>query len=110
MRRYLIVGNQTLRSDALRAAAHKRAEAGDAQFRIVVPPTHNLGAWSEGQACAAAEERLADALARFREEGIDVDGSVGDPRPVAAVADALLADPAFDEIIVSTFRMRQSTR
>ena len=71
-------------------------------FHVVVPMTHPTGAWSEGSAHAAAPARLAAAVERFKGAGLDVTAEVGDASPVAAVGDALIAQPDVDEIIVST--------
>jgi hypothetical protein len=57
--------------------------------------------WTEGEAHAVAERRLASALRAFRGMGAQVTGEVGDISPVRAIADALLA-AEFDEIILST--------
>jgi len=47
--------------------------------------------------------REAEALARLRGEGFEVEGEVGDASPVRAIGDVLLARPDdFDEIILST--------
>jgi len=102
MTRYLVVGHQTLDSEELLAELRRRAGDGG-RFHVVVPMSHPSGAWSEGSAHAAAEVRLADALERFRAAGLDVSGEVGDASPVAAVGDALIAEPDVDGIIISTF-------
>ena len=102
MARYLVVGHQTLDSDELLAELRRRSDDG-AQFHVVVPMSHPSGAWSEGSARVAAEIRLAGAMERFRAAGLDVTGDIGDASPVAAVGDALIADPDVDGIIISTF-------
>jgi hypothetical protein len=101
--RYLVVGNQTLASDALRAAVLERARAGPASFHVVVPatPTRDHLMWSEGESTAVARRRLDDALAWMAEAELAATGEVGDPSPALAAADALLYDE-FDEILVST--------
>lgn len=102
MRRYLVVGNQTLTSNELLGEMLRRAEAEPSSFHVVVPMTHPTGAWSEGSAHAAAQARLEVAVERFKEAGLEVTAEVGDASPVAAVGDALIAQPDVDEIIVST--------
>lgn len=103
MRRILVVGNETLGSDALRAAIAERLAAGPSEFHLVVPasPSHALF-WSEGEANTRARGRLDEALARMHAEGIITTGEVGDANPVLAVEDVLRHED-FDEIIVSTF-------
>jgi hypothetical protein len=103
MGRYLVVGNQTLGSDQLRAKIQESIEAGPSQFHIVVPVSHPAGSWSDGKAMKLARERLDQALASFEGLGAKVTGEVGDASPVRAIADVLISDPEpFDEIILST--------
>jgi hypothetical protein len=103
MRRFLIVGNQTLGSDELRAAVRERLAEGPCRFHVVVPatPPHEHFSWSEGEAIAVAREHLDAALAWMDAEGATSTGTVGDGSPGLAVADAL-EHGSFDEIIVST--------
>jgi hypothetical protein len=56
-----------------------------------------------GSMCARdiARRRLETALALLRGVGVEAEGEVGDERPTYAIQD-VLADRAFDEIIVST--------
>lgn len=51
---------------------------------------------------ASAAERLQEGLERFRALGADVEGEVGDARPIDAIRDVMLHAPPFDEIILST--------
>jgi hypothetical protein len=101
--RYLIVGNQTLAGDALRAAVMERDRASPASFHVVVPatPTRDHLMWSEGEASVVALRRLDDALGWMRAVDATATGEVGDASPALAVADALLHGE-FDEILVST--------
>jgi hypothetical protein len=101
MRRYLVVANRTLGGEHLLDAVRQRMQQGDCSFHVVVPVHHPKEAWTEGGVEAAAHERLADALERFRELGADVDGEVGDASPVRAIGDVLLREQV-DEIILST--------
>jgi hypothetical protein len=103
MRRFLIVGNQTLASDELRAAVRERVADGPCRFHIVVPatPPGDHFSWSEGEAITVARRRLDEALAWMDEEGATCTGTVGDGSPALAVADVLERE-SFDEIIVST--------
>jgi GABA permease len=106
MRRYLVVANQTLGGEHLLDKVRECVAAGPCHFHVLVPasPPHDHLTATEGQARTAAQRRMEEAVARFRQLGtdVDVDGSVGDARPAQAVAD-LLRHHVFDEIILSTF-------
>lgn len=104
MRRYLVVANQTLLGDPLLGRIQECLAAGPCQFHLVVPATHVPGkvTWTEGHDQAVARERLDQALERFRALGADVEGEVGDARPIDAIRDVMLHAPPFDEIIIST--------
>jgi hypothetical protein len=106
MRRYLIVANKTLLGDPLLARVRECLAAGPCQFHLVVPASHvpGRGMWMEGRERALAAERLGIALERFRalDPEAEVDGEVGDTRPIDAIRDAMLHAGRFDEIILST--------
>ena len=88
----LVVANVTVMSRELAAALKERAAGEQLTFTLIIPATFGR---------AAAHARLAEALEHLREHGLEVDGSVGDADPVAAVVDVW--DPKLhDEIIVST--------
>ena len=92
----LVIANVTAASDELLEALRSRAAAGDADFTLMIPPS---GVGREAR--EAAEASLEQALARMREAGLEVSGSVGDTDPVVAVHEAW--DPArYDEIVVAT--------
>jgi hypothetical protein len=55
----------------------------------------------------AAEHDLEGALERLRGVGLDIEGEIGDPDPVAAVQDAVNT-ATYDEIIVSTLHKHVS--
>lgn len=103
MRRCLIVANRTLAGPDLVGEVIDRDAREPCAFHVLVPATREHGsmAWTEGAALAHARRALDDALARFRDAGIDVTGEVGDESPMLAIGDALRRDH-FDEIIVST--------
>ena len=101
MTRYLVVANQTLAAEHLLERVRACTREGPCRFHLVVPATHPKGVWTEGTVRAEAQVRLDEALARFRDLGVTVDGEVGDTSPVLAVKDAMLAR-TFDAIIVST--------
>jgi hypothetical protein len=93
-RKILVVANVTATSDALLDAMRERAAAEPTAFTLVVPSTSAGGR-------AAAAEKLAGAIERFRGAGLEVDGATGDTDPIIAVTEAW--DPTrFDEIVVST--------
>lgn len=104
MRRYLVVSNQTLSSEALGEKVRSCQAEGPCQFHVVVPATHGHEhlTWTEGHDRAVARERLASTLERLREVGAAVDGEVGDARPLDAIADAMRERPPFDEILLFT--------
>jgi hypothetical protein len=99
----LVVANRTAGSSELLEALRERAEQGPAQFHLVVPASPRGASWAfdmhSGQ--DAAEHDLEGALQRIRDLGLDVDGEVGDPDPVAAVSDSAHMG-GYDEVIVST--------
>lgn len=68
------------------------------------PRTHpaDHATWTEGHDRAIAAKRLESALAWFVELGAEVDGEVGDARPLDAIRDALRGRPPFDEVILFT--------
>ena len=103
MRRYLIVGNQTLASDRLAEKVQDVLAAGPAEIHVVVPatPTHEHLTWTEGAAHEVAERNLEAAITLFSELGAEVNGEVGDAHPIEAIRAALQGQP-FDEIILST--------
>lgn len=101
-RRILIVANQTAGGSHLRQAVRKRIEEGPCVFTLLVPSTAPPEVvWTEGQAHAAAEERMREAVEGLREVGAEVQGVVGVQRPIHAITDVLVENP-HDEIIVST--------
>jgi hypothetical protein len=103
VRRYLVVANLTLGGDHLLEEVRARAAEEPSRFHIVVPatPPQERLTWSEEDARAAAHERLVEAIRRFRELGVDVDGEVGSHRPLEAIG-AALGGGDFGEIILST--------
>lgn len=103
MRRYLVVANQTLGGSHLIDKVRETLAHGPCTFHVLVPatPPGHLATWTEGEALAVAQERLDNALTRFKELGAEATGEVGDPDPLQAIADALRERP-FDEIILST--------
>lgn len=102
MRRYLIVANRTLAGSHLTSKVRELHEQRPSSFYIVVPATPPHGhTWTEGEARAIAEQRLASALQLLAGIGVEAEGEVGDERPTYAIQD-VLAKREIDEIIVST--------
>jgi hypothetical protein len=103
-RRVLVVANRTLAGENLRNALRRAAAAG-AELRVVAPilpsRVHYIASDVDRE-LADARERLAAALEWARAEGLQADGTVGDPfTAFGAVEDELRAFGA-DEVIVST--------
>ena len=91
----LVVASVTAASDDLLAALQERerTSAVPVDFRLVMP--------SQSSSREADEQRLAEALERWREAGLTSEGTVGDRDPVQAVAE-ICRPGRFDEVIVST--------
>lgn len=123
-RRVLVVSNATLRAQRLEDTLNQLAAEGDVRFHLVVPaaeatPVTGEHSWFETTGEVAhpreadlsgrslAKHRLREALTRLRAAGLHVDGSVGDPDPLQATADALEDFPA-DAIVLSTLPRAQS--
>jgi hypothetical protein len=92
----LVVANVTGSSPELIQALKQRAGREDCRFTLIVPAT---GGGSAGR--DAARRRLDRAIELMRQEGLEVEGCIGDPDPVAAVSD-VWEPTKFDEVIVST--------
>jgi hypothetical protein len=104
MRSYLVVGNQTLASPELAKVIDELLATGEpTDFHVVVPatPVQHGFTWDEGEARAAARERLEAFVAQLKARGAGVSGEVGSRDPIEAVQDALRGHPV-DEIILST--------
>ena len=99
----LVVANRTAESEELRQALTERAAKGDSpKFTLVVPSAHGLAkAANPDQDAPEAQSHVDNAVAKFREAGLDIEGRLGDPDPVAAVQDAHNMG-TYDEVIVST--------
>jgi nucleotide-binding universal stress UspA family protein len=103
-RRILVVSNETLRGEALRAEIAHRARAGESEVRVVCPALNTkIKYWvsDEDQARQQAQERLDAVIAQLARDGIPAQGDIGDSDPLQAIEDALRLFPA-DEVIVST--------
>jgi hypothetical protein len=103
VRRYLVVGSQTLRSARLLRELKTCASRGPAQFHLLVPAEKpdRHSASSEADARAVSRQRLDAALLDFSAAELKVDGEVGDSNLLDAVREALDRE-VYDEIILST--------
>jgi GABA permease len=105
MRRYLVVAHRTLGGDHLLEHVQALREEGPCRFLLLVPVEHPSDhAWSDGEVAHAARRRLQEGRDRFHDEGIVVDGEIGDANPVYAVSTVLRREGpgAFTGIILST--------
>jgi membrane protein implicated in regulation of membrane protease activity len=103
-RRVLVIANETVGGETLRARIRERTEGARAEVLVVSPALNTpLKHWvsDEDGARNAAQERLDRSLAQLREAGIDARGEIGDGEPLQAIEDALRTFGA-DEIIIST--------
>jgi hypothetical protein len=94
--RVLVVARQTAASDDLRDALVQRAERGPISVTLLMPAA-GIGF----DAREASQGDLDAATSRLRDAGLEVEGVVGDPNPIEAVAE-VWKPGAFDEIIVCT--------
>lgn len=116
----LLVANQTVASEAVRAALqdladrhdnlavyvaipatpsqHLVAEAGGGRLP---PPSQGLDGRTDEAGMAQARWRLRTALKMLAELGVAADGRVADPNPIVAVGRAI-DDHPIDEILLST--------
>ncbi|HYZ29512.1 MAG TPA: hypothetical protein VE570_10680 [Thermoleophilaceae bacterium] len=107
MARILVVANRTAESPELLDAM--RAKGTEHEYVLVVPASG--GALEKAADPDAAREHtqphLDAALQKMRAAGFNVEGTVGDTDPTAAVQDAANFDH-FDEIIISTLPLHLS--
>jgi hypothetical protein len=105
-RRVLIVEHRTLLTQELLDAVSERAARGPCKFTLLIPnPARGLHKVVDPQDQSAnpARSELAQELPALQlaARGMEVEGIVGDPDPVAAVEDAINLR-GFDEIIISS--------
>src|SRR5690606_26769352 len=93
----------TLGGAHLLAELRRRVAEGPCRFHVVVPANTGSGGWTHtiDEARVVAGRRLQQAIAAFGDLGAQVDGQVGDERPLDAMLDALRRWPC-DEVILST--------
>lgn len=98
----LIVANETAAGLHLRKVIATRVSEEPCRFTLLVPATTPEGfTWTEGSAHMAASHRIDEALPPLHAAGVEIDGVVGDRRPLLAIEDFLRHEQV-DEIIVST--------
>jgi hypothetical protein len=99
----LVVANRTAECEELEQALKDRAAKGDSpKFTLVVPSAHGLAkAANPDEGIPEAQHHVDNAVAKLRGAGLDVEGQLGDPDPIAAVQDAHNSG-GYDEVIVST--------
>jgi hypothetical protein len=107
MARILVLANKTAESPELLEAL--KAKGTDNEYVLVVPASG--GVLEKAADPDAAREHtvphLDAALENFRAAGLNVEGSIGDSDPIAAVQDANNFGQ-FDEVIISTLPQRAS--
>jgi hypothetical protein len=100
----LVVANETIGGAKLLEAVRQKAQADPStRFRLVVPrtrPRSGLVIYDDAVR-DAAQVRVDLARSFMAQEGLQVEGEVGDPDPYTAVMDAV-ADGGVDEIVIST--------
>lgn len=102
MANVLVVANRTAECEELRQALKERAAQGEAKFTLVVPSAHGFAkAAGSDDAPADTQSHMENAVNGLRAAGLDIEGQLGDPDPVAAVQDAA-NQGNYDELIVST--------
>jgi hypothetical protein len=103
VKKILVVANQTVGGAKLLETVRARAGEGDVSFALVVPRNRppSGGIIYDDAVRHAAEVRLSLAKQFMTQEGIRIEGDVGDEDPYTAAMDGIaLYNP--DEVIVST--------
>jgi hypothetical protein len=106
----LVVANQTADSDELIDVLRTRARQGAARFTLLVPASPPGVTWDPDMHSRSEEAggQMQRALERMRAAGLDVEGRLGAPDPVAAVEGVAGQGERFDEAIVSTWPVPMS--
>jgi uncharacterized membrane protein len=101
-RRILVVADDTLTQEVLRAEVLRRVGGQEAEVLIVAPGLARSDRWDAEAAAARADasRRVDEAVATLSGSGVVAWGTVGDADPLRAVRDALRTFRA-DEVIVA---------
>lgn len=103
--RLLVVANETVGGEALRAEIRERCRGRDCEILVVTPALGVSRAehWASDvdEAIERARQRMELSLIAIGELGLSARGEVGDSDPNVAIEDALRVFPA-DEIVIST--------
>jgi hypothetical protein len=94
----LVLANETVLGEPLLDRIREKARASERSTFLIVSPQSDP---TQGEH-PEAEQRLRQALARLRSEGIDAHGQVAHPDPFTAAMHAI-NDERIDSILVSTF-------
>jgi len=108
--RVLVVANRTAECPELLDALRARAVRGPCEFMLLVPSTPHGIAWAADMHAGGreAEDHRQAFVDELRGEGLNVaEAKVGDPDPLAAVADECNFNE-YDEVIVSTLPLKIS--
>ncbi len=110
--RVLVVANETVQADALLTELRGLHDHEHAARYFVCVPAHVLRTgqgpvWAPDTAVTAAEHRLETTLEILRGEGLQVDGAIGDYRPLRAI-DQAVAEFHPDLIVISTHPQERS--
>lgn len=107
--RVLVMANETVNSQELLEELRKIGADKDAKYSVIVPAspietgaaaTHGpLDVWEATK--QAAQERLDQTLDALRSDDLEAEGTVGDQRPLRALADAVHAFHP-DQIVIAT--------
>ena len=103
VRHILVLANETVAGKTLLDAVRERAEQGRIRVTVICPqnaPRTGLVVYADSRR-SAAERRLERTVALLTAAGIEAEGAVVDPDPLAALRDAL-EEHRPDEVIIST--------
>lgn len=99
----VILAHRTAAGPHLQRVVKARVAEQACHFTLIVPAEPPEGfVWTERQAAEETRRVVDEAVKLLRGLGADIDGTVGDRRPLLALDDHLRHHDA-DEIIVSTF-------
>ena len=94
----LVLANETVLAEPLLDRIRAKASAGENTSFLIISPQSDPDQGEHPE----AEQRLRQALAKLRSEGIDAHGQVAHPDPFTAAMHAV-QDERVDSILVSTF-------